>query len=119
MSVRCCSGRDRLQLRLLFVTYRFPAYSGDATSNTVFNLVKYFSHDHEVSLVGLAPSPISQEAREQLERYCKRIEVVDWPKWQGALSAARGLLSGEPLQMWYFRSNALVEKVKQVVAEEN
>ena len=105
-------------MRLLFVTYRFPAYSGDATSNTVFNLVKYFSRDHEVSLVGLAPSPIPEESREQLERYCKRIEVVDWPKWRGALSAARGLLSGEPLQMWYFRSRALLEKVKQVIAEE-
>ena len=105
-------------MRLLFVTYRFPAYSGDATSNTVFNLVKYFSRDHEVSLVGLAPAPISKESRDQLEQYCRRIEVVDWPKWKGALSAARGLLSSEPLQMWYFRSNALVEKVRQVVAEE-
>ena len=39
-------------------------------------------------------------------------------KMAGSASAARGLLSGEPLQMWYFRSNALVEKVKQVVGEE-
>ena len=105
-------------MRLLFVTYRFPVYSGDATSNTVFNLVKYFSRDHEVSLVGLASAPISKESRIQLERYCRRVEVVSWPKWHGALSAARGLLSAEPLQMWYFRSNALAEKVKQVIAEE-
>jgi sugar transferase (PEP-CTERM/EpsH1 system associated) len=105
-------------MRLLFVTYRFPAYSGDATSNTVFNLVKYFSRDHEVSLVGLAPAPIPKEARDQLTRYCRRIEVVAWPKWRGALSAARGLFSSEPLQMWYFRSKVLAEKVKQVIAEE-
>jgi polysaccharide biosynthesis protein PslH len=105
-------------VRLLFVTYRFPAYSGDATSNTVFNLVKYFSREHEVSLVGLAPAPISQQAMDQLSQYCRRIEVVAWPKWRGALSAARGLFSTEPLQMWYFRSKALAEKVKQVIAEE-
>ena len=105
-------------MRLLFVTYRFPAYSGDAASNTVFNLVKYFSREHEVSLVGLAPTPISPEARVQLDHYCRRIEVIAWPKWRGALSAALGLFSAEPLQMWYFRSRALAGKVKQVIAEE-
>ncbi len=105
-------------MRLLFVTYRFPAYSGDATSNTVFNLVKYFSRNHEVSLVGLAPAPIPKESRDQLDQYCHRIEVVAWPKWRGALSAIRGLFSSEPLQMWYFRSRMLTEKVKQVIAEE-
>lgn len=105
-------------MRLLFVTYRFPAYSGDATSNTVFNLVKYFSRDHEVSLVGLAPAPIPKESRDRLAQYCRRIEVVAWPKWRGALGAACGLFSSEPLQVWYFRSKALAEKVKQVIAEE-
>jgi sugar transferase (PEP-CTERM/EpsH1 system associated) len=105
-------------MRLLFITYRFPAYSGDATSNTVFNLIKYFSRKHEVSVVGLAPEPISQERSDELNRYCHRLEVIVWPKWRGALSAARGLLSSDPLQMWYFRSKALAEKVKQVIAEE-
>ena len=105
-------------MRLLFVTYRFPVYSGDATSNTVFNLVKYFSREHEVSLVGLAPTPFSKESYEKLSAYCKRAEAVPWPKWRGALSAARGLISSEPLQMWYFRSRALAAKVKQVIAEE-
>lgn len=105
-------------MRILFVTYRFPAYSGDATSNTVFNLIKYFSREHEVSVVGLVPAPISKERADQLKQYCHRIEAIVWPKWRGALSAARGLLSSDPLQMWYFRSKALAEKVKQVVAEE-
>ena len=105
-------------MRLIFVTYRFPAYSGDATSNTVFNLIKYFSRNHEVSVVGLAPAPISKERSDQLKQYCRRVEVVVWPKWRGALSAARGLMSSEPLQMWYFRSKALADKVKQVIAEE-
>jgi sugar transferase (PEP-CTERM/EpsH1 system associated) len=105
-------------VRLLFVTYRFPVYSGDATSNTVFNLVKYFAREHEVSLVGLAPTTISPEAKDQLGQYCRRVEVVAWPKWRGALGVMRGLLSAEPLQMWYFRSKALAEIVKQVIAEE-
>jgi len=106
-------------MRMLFVTYRFPAYSGDATSNTVFNLIKYFSRNHEVSVVGLVPAPISQERSDELKKYCHRIEAIVWPKWRGAFSAARGLLSSEPLQMWYFRSKALADKVKQVVAEEH
>jgi len=105
-------------MRLLFVTYRFPVYPGDASSNTVFNLVKYFSRSHEVSLVGLAPAPVPAERLESLSRYCRRIEVLEWPKWRSAINAVRGLASSTPLQMWYFRSDAFAEKVKQVIAEE-
>lgn len=105
-------------MRLLFVTYRFPVYSGDAPSNTVFNLVKYFSRKNEVSLVGLAPGPVSREDKERLAPYCRRIECVAWPKWRGALCAARGLPSSEPLQVWYYRSAEFAAKVRQVIAEE-
>jgi sugar transferase (PEP-CTERM/EpsH1 system associated) len=105
-------------MRLLFVSYRFPAYPGDASSNTVFNLVKYFSRSHEVSLIGLAPAPVPSGRLECLAQYCRRMEVVEWPRWRGALSTVRGLMSSTPLQMWYFRSDALAAKVRQVVAEE-
>jgi sugar transferase (PEP-CTERM/EpsH1 system associated) len=105
-------------MRLLFVTYRFPVYSGDAPSNTVFNLVKYFSRNNEVSLVGLASGPVSSEAKERLAPYCCRVEYVSWPKWRGALRAASGLLSSEPLQVWYYRSGEFAAIVRQVIAEE-
>lgn len=105
-------------MRILFVTYRFPAFSGDASSNTVFNLVKYFSRKHEVFLIGLAPRHVPEEVKTQLSRYCRRIEIIGHPKWRGAISAACGLLSHEPLQMWYFRSNDLIDKVRQIISEE-
>jgi polysaccharide biosynthesis protein PslH len=105
-------------MRMLFVTYRFPAYSGDAPSNTVFNLVKYFSRKNEVSLVGLAPGPVSSEARERLAPYCRRFEFVPWPKWRGALHAVGGLPSPQPLQVSYYRSREFAAKVRQIIAEE-
>lgn len=105
-------------MRILFVTYRFPGYTGDASSNTVFNLVKYFSRNHEICLLGLASSTVSSEMKAELGRYCRRMEIVDHPKWRGALSAARGLFSKEPLQMWYFRSSALASKVREILSDE-
>ncbi|MGB9146559.1 MAG: glycosyltransferase [Acidobacteriaceae bacterium] len=105
-------------MRILFVTYRLPVYSGDAPSNTVFNLVKYFSRENQVSLVGLAPGPVSSEAKDRLARYCHRFEFVPWPKWRGALHAVSGLLSSEPLQVRYYRSRELAAKVRQIIAEE-
>jgi glycosyltransferase involved in cell wall biosynthesis len=53
-----------------------------------------------------------------LAGYCRRIEVVEWPKWRAAINAARGLMSSTPLQMSYFRCDAFAAKVRQVVAEE-
>jgi len=105
-------------MRLLFVTYRFPVYDGDAPSNTVLNLVKYFSASHEISLVGLARRPVPLDRRRVLEQYCHRVEIVVWPKWKGAIRALQGLASTEPFQMAYCRSNTFAAKIRQVAVEE-
>ncbi|HLV88246.1 MAG TPA: glycosyltransferase [Candidatus Sulfotelmatobacter sp.] len=105
-------------MRLLFVTYRFPVYPGCASSNTVFNLLKYFSRSHEVFLAGLSRGPVSETQRETLRPYCRRMEIVEWPNYRGAANAVRGLASSEPLQMWYFRSASLAGRVKRIIDEE-
>ncbi len=105
-------------MRILVVTYRLPVYSGDAPSNTVFNLVKHLSRNHQVSLVGLAHRAFSRESLEGLSPFCHRVEWAHCPKWRGALRAARGLVSSEPLQMSYYRSRAFSDLVKRVVAED-
>jgi hypothetical protein len=105
-------------MRLLIVTYRFPVYPGDAPSTTVFNLARYFSRNHRVSLVGLAPRPGPRERVEELAGYCQRMEAIPWPKWRGVLSTARGFFSPEPLQMLYYRSALLTGAVRRIIAEE-
>jgi polysaccharide biosynthesis protein PslH len=105
-------------MRLLIVTYRLPVYSGDAPSNTVFNLVKFLSRRHRVTLLGLATHPVPAQAKERLLQYCHRVEAVEWPRWRAAFSAARGLASREPLQMWYYRSAEFSDLVTRVIAEE-
>jgi sugar transferase (PEP-CTERM/EpsH1 system associated) len=105
-------------MRLLFVTYRFPVYPGCASSNTVFNLVKYFSQRHEVSLVGLAPGAIPAKRCDELAQFCNRLEILELPRWKASMHAIRGLATSTPLQMWYFRSNAFAAKVRQVIEEE-
>jgi glycosyltransferase involved in cell wall biosynthesis len=66
----------------------------------------------------LAPWHVPEAAKSELSRYCRRMEIIEHPSWRGAVNAARGLLSHEPLQMWYFRSSALMAKVRQIISEE-
>lgn len=105
-------------MRVLVVTYRLPVYSGDAPSNTVFNLVKFLSRNNCVTLVGLAHRHFPSEALDRLSPYCHRVEWLGRPKWRALLGAARGLASTEPLQMWYYRSKAFADMVRRVIAEE-
>lgn len=105
-------------MRVVVVTYRLPVYLGDAPSNTVFNLVKHLSRNHIVSLVGLAHRSVPNDSLQQLRQYCHRLEWMYWPKWRGVVGATRGLVSSEPLQMWYYRSKAFADLVKRVIAEE-
>ena len=60
-----------------------------------------------------------ESVKSELSRYCRRLEIVEHPKWRGAIGAARGLVFHEPLQMWFFRSNALMAKVRQILSEED
>ncbi len=107
-------------MRILFVTYRFPAHTHDAPSNTVYHLVKYFAErGHDVSLVSLAASRELAARQDLVRPYCRRIETVVLPRWRSAIGAlVRGVPSRAPLQMAYFRSADMVATVRRVIREE-
>ena len=106
-------------MRLLVVTYRFPAYTHDAPCNTIYRLVRYLSRRHQVTLVALASSETVAQRRDLVGPYCHRIETVVLPPWRGCLNVGIGLLtSREPIQMPLWRSRMMAERVHQVVREE-
>jgi glycosyltransferase involved in cell wall biosynthesis len=105
-------------MRLLFVTYRFPAFTHAADTNTVYHLVKYFGPRHEVSLVALAADHGPSQSRHLVAPYCVRMEAVVRPRWRSALSCARGLLGRRPLQLWYYHSPEIKRRISQVLQEQ-
>lgn len=105
-------------MRLLVVTYRFPAFRSTADRNVVYNLVKHLSRRHEVSLVAFATADPATQSTDLVRPYCRRTEVVVLPVWRSMLSAGIGLLGREPLQMRYYSSGAMRQRVAAVAREQ-
>lgn len=105
-------------MRLLVVTYRFPAYTHTADRNVVYHLVKHFSRRHEVSLVALATERTADQSTALVRPFCVRTEVIILPRWRSVLNAGTGLLRRGPLQLHYYWSPEMRARVQAVATEE-
>ena len=105
-------------MRLLVVTYRIPEdlCTGDRT--TVHHLLKYLSQRHEITFVSLIRSMEQYQQTEYVAPYCKRVELVNLPRWRSAVNAAAGFFSQRPLQLSFFHSSEMSRRIRQVVEEE-
>jgi sugar transferase (PEP-CTERM/EpsH1 system associated) len=109
-------GRSRV--RLLVVTYRFPAYTHTADRNVIYHLVRHFSKRHEVSLVALATERPADQSTDLIREFCARTEVVPLPRWRSVLNASLGVLRDGPLQLHYYWSPEMRARVQQVAVEQ-
>jgi hypothetical protein len=63
-------------MKILFLTSRFPypPYGGDKLR--VFNFIKFLSRKHEIHLISFIESENEKKYLAEMEKYCKRIEIV-------------------------------------------
>jgi sugar transferase (PEP-CTERM/EpsH1 system associated) len=105
-------------MRLLLITYRLPTdlCSGDHT--TIHHLIKHLSARHQIVLLSLIPSDEMRDRLDLVAPYCERVELVRLPRWQSYLNCLRGLLTSNPLQVAYYRSDVLMERIQRLLQEE-
>ncbi len=107
-------------MRLLVVTYRFPAYTHTADRNVVYHLVRHFSRRHEVTLAALATGRKVDQSTDLVRPYCARIERVVLPQWISVLNTGLGLVRDRrPLQLHYYWSQELSRRVARLVEEQH
>src|SRR3989442_12416120 len=105
-------------MRLLVVTYRFPAYTHTADRNVIYHLVKHFSQRHDVSLVALATERRADQSTELVREFCVRVEVVPLSRWRSVFNAGLGVFRDGPLQLRYYWSTEMQARVRQVVDDQ-
>jgi sugar transferase (PEP-CTERM/EpsH1 system associated) len=106
-------------MKVLFLTSRFPypPYRGDKLK--IYNLIRRLSTSHEITLLSFVESSAEMAFVDELRPYCVRVEVVHLPRWRSYIGCAAAILSSLPLQVAYFTSGEMSERLEQLLGEES
>jgi glycosyltransferase involved in cell wall biosynthesis len=84
-------------MHILFLSRWYPYPPDNGSRIRIFNLLKYLSQKHDITLLAFADDTVSQQRRDEMRRYCERVEVVHYKAFQpSSLKAVLGYLSSKP-----------------------
>ena len=107
-------------MRILMVTEHvpYPPISGTPLRN--YNLLRRIAREHEVWLAAFASGPDEAGGVQQMGTFCQGVETVPAQHF-GALGrpadALRYLLMGRPLELRFYASSHLTQKIQHLVSE--
>ena len=102
-------------MNILFVANRFPFPPHRGDKLKIYNLSKRLAKTHTLYLVTFYEKRDELNYLSDISPYFKEIELVYLPQWKSIFNCIPALLSTTPLQLAYFRSNAMHRMVKKVI----
>jgi len=106
-------------MKILFIPKEFPHSRVVGGPIIIYNRIKYLSQNNEVHLLSF----IKEEQKQflpSLERFCKRIELLPFPKRRGFLrNIFDFIFIKKPNYFLQTYSEAFLEKVAEMAQEEN
>lgn len=102
---------------LLFLAHRipYPPMKGDKIRS--WNILRHLSQSWDVRLGAFVDDPEDWRHAESLRRWCSQSCLVPLRPRRARLASLRGLLSGEPLSVLYFRHRRLAHWVDAQLRE--
>lgn len=103
-------------MKILFHANRFPypPFRGDKLK--IYNLAKQLCKQHELHLLTFLEDEKDKQYLDELNEIFSAIYLVDLPKADGYTNSLKSVFSSRPIQVGYFESKAMHEKVKRLVA---
>lgn len=103
-------------MKILFFANRtpYPPYRGDKLK--IYNLARRLHKQHELHLLTFAQSEEDFTYEEELSKVFHKVHLVSLPKWKSALNCTHAMWSSVPLQVLYFQSAAMQQKLSDVLA---
>lgn len=104
---------------LLFLVHRipFPPNKGDKVRS--FHLLRHLAQHYRVWLGTFIDDPDDWRHVDEVRRFCAGVHCVALHPQRARLWSLRGLISGEPLTLPYYRHAGLQSWVNRVVAEQH
>lgn len=114
------------RLRILWLSHILPYPPKGGTYQRSYNLIKRVAARHELHLIALKhksgsdPVGETEEARHELLRYCKTVEVVDISSATSAsalaFGALRSLVTGIPLTVRIYESAEFLARIRAAMS---
>lgn len=105
-------------MRILFLTPRLPYPPVKGDKSIPFHRIKYLSQRHEIILLSFIESEEKLRYLPHLDTYCSRVETVLLPPYRSYLNVLRGILSDIPLQVSYYSSAIMRERLEVILSQE-
>lgn len=102
---------------LLLVTSRFPYPPIGGDRLRVFHLARLLAREFDVEVLGLGQASAAELQAFRAATGVRSAQAIAHSRGQALRGAARALLSGQPLQVGYFRNAALDAAVARGVAQ--
>lgn len=103
-----------MKIFVLLSRFPYPLEKGDKLR--AYHQIVQLSKKHDIILCALSTSKVSQEAHDELKKYCKEIHVIRLSKIQIFFSLIAGLIfSKHPLQVAYFYNKRNHRKIKSII----
>jgi len=109
-------------MKILFVTdyLPYPLIAGDFIRN--YNLIWRIAKHHQVSLIGFFEAPDkSDEVLSHFRQFCYKVEAVNLPRRGKLVRIPRLIqyaLAGTPVDLEFLYSEELVEKIRNLMAQD-
>jgi sugar transferase (PEP-CTERM/EpsH1 system associated) len=108
----------QLLMNILFIANRFPypPYRGDKLK--IYNIARRLkARGHTLYLITFIQDKKDYKYIRELEKVFEKTEFVYLPKKKSLTNILKNVFSGDPLQVLYFRSKELKEKVNRFISE--
>jgi len=102
-------------MKILALTSRvpFPPLGGDRLR--FFNFVKSLGRRHEITVLALTDNP---SERKTAIPGVARSEIIYLPRYVSYLNVVRGIFSNKPLQVHYYRSRRLLQRIQEIMQQQ-
>lgn len=101
---------------LLFLAHRIPYPPNKGDKIRSWHMLRHLAQRYRVHLGCFIDDPADRQHEQVLRNICASCCFVDLAPSAAKLRSLRGLLTGEPLTLPYYRSSELASWVEQVVA---
>ncbi len=102
-------------MKILFLTSRFPFPPLGGDRLRVSQFLKALSKRHEITLLSLSETPVSDEQQRLAAPFVERCETVVLPRKKSFINCALGAFSSKPLQVHYYNSTSFRKKLNQLL----
>lgn len=104
-------------MRLFVLLSRFPYPLEKGDKLRAFHQLRILSEKHEIFLCALHENELEQKWKNEVGKYCKRLETVRLSKTEQLLHLGLSFFGSEPFQVAYFYKNSGRKNIENWIAD--